>query len=105
MADSPLKVSPLAELLQHLQGSRAQSLFQRVEELRSRLTRLMILITVLIVVGFVFAQDIFLLLQQPLVAAVPQQKEVLHFAGPMEVMMSYMKVSFLLAVGLSAPYA
>jgi sec-independent protein translocase protein TatC len=99
-ADSPLK-----SLLDALQSSRADSLFKRVEELRARLVRISLVMLVMVCVGFFFAKDIIQVLKQPLQAALPREHEVLHFTGPMEVMLSYMKVSFLLAVVVAAPYA
>jgi len=103
LSDSPFKDSPLGDLLAHLQSSRAQSLFDRIEELRTRLGRLLLVMTVLIGGSFFFAQDIFLVLRGPLATALPGQKNVLHFAGPLEVMLSYMKVSFLLGATATAP--
>jgi sec-independent protein translocase protein TatC len=99
------ETSPLSTLLNALQSSRAQLLLGRVEELRGRLVRLAVVMLLGLGVGFFFAKDIILILQQPLAAVLPLQKRALHFTGPLEVMLSYMKVSFLVAVILSSPYA
>lgn len=96
--------SPLSGLLEHLQGSQVQSLLKRVDELRGRLLKILMMLTGLVCVGFFFARDVLLLIKSPLYEAIPNQSEVLHFTGPLEVMMSYMKVSFLLAAFLAAPY-
>ena len=97
--------SPIKALLDALQSSRAQSLFERVEELRGRIVRMAGLMLVFLCVGFYFSKDIINVLKQPLADALPHQKNVLHFTGPLEVMLSYMKVSFLVAAVLVAPYA
>ena len=57
------------------------------------------------IVAFVFAKELIVFLKGPLIEALPGQKEVLHFTGPLEVMMAYMKVSFLVALVLAAPFA
>lgn len=99
------ELSPIQSLLQHLQGSRAQSLLQRVDELRAMLLRWAIVLFILVGVGFYFARDIIDFLKIPLSEALPHQKNALHFTGPLEVMMAYMKVSFLMAFLLALPLA
>ena len=62
-------LSPIQTFLQLLQGSRAQSLLQRVDELRAMLLRWAIVLFVLVGVGFYFARDIIGFLKIPLAVA------------------------------------
>ena len=96
--------SPIKAMLDALQSSRAQSLFERVEELRGRIIRLAVLMLVFLCVGFYFSKEIINYMKEPLAAALPHQKNVLHFTGPLEVMLAYMKVSFLVAALMVTPY-
>jgi len=91
-------------LLHHLQSSRAQELLGRIDEFRALLVRFSIVMVVFVGAGFYFAKDILLFLKEPLAAAIPMQKNVLHFTGPMEVMLAYMKVSFMVGLIVAAPY-
>ena len=91
-------------LLHHLQSSGAQDLLARVDEFRVLLVRFSAVLMVFVGAGFYFAKDILLFLKEPLAAAIPMQKNVLHFTGPMEVMLAYMKVSFMVGLIVAAPY-
>lgn len=97
-------LSPIQEFLEHLKGSRAQDLMARADELRSRLLRTTAVVFAVFIVCFVFAQKIFVWLKHPLMEAMPKGGD-LHFLGPMEVFICYVKVSFLIAACVSAPYA
>ncbi|MCX6108305.1 MAG: twin-arginine translocase subunit TatC [Proteobacteria bacterium] len=91
-------------LIDHLQSSRAQDLLRRIDELRALLVRFSVVLLAFVCGGFYFAKDILLFLKEPLAAAIPSQKNVLHFTGPMEVMLAYMKVSFMVGLVVAAPY-
>jgi len=91
-------------ILEYLQSEEVQSLSRRVGDLRTRLIRVSLVVFVLFGLALFFCQDVFLILKQPLVQALPAGKEVLNFTGPMEVFMAYMRVSFLIAAFTAAPY-
>ncbi len=95
--------SPLAAFLDRLRNSDAQSLFQRIDELRSRIIKCLIVITAIFIGCFALGRYIFKYLKVPLLAALPEGQKRLHFTGPLEVFMAYMKVSFLIAVVIAAP--
>lgn len=95
----------IAEFLDHLRITPVGKLMERADEFRSRFVRAMIVFTVVFcgVVGF--AKPLFGLLKSPLVQALPPGKATLHFTSPMEVFLSYVKVGFLAAAVVTAPYA
>ena len=97
------ELTPLQTVMAHLEGSRAQTLFKRVDEFRSILVKWCSVFLLFVAIGFYYAQNIINILKIPLRDALPGQGEVLHFTGPLEVMMAYMKVAFLLAFLLSLP--
>jgi sec-independent protein translocase protein TatC len=81
------------------------SLGGHLGELRERLIRSCL--CVLIFFAFSFWKGAYLLqfLKKPLLAALPAGTPgVLHFTGPMDVLMGEMKVAFLASVILSCPY-
>lgn len=95
--------SPVQALLDRLRNSEAQSLVERVDELRSRLIKCIIVIGMVFVGCFVAGRYIFAYMKAPLLAALPEGQRQLHFTGPLEVFTAYMKVSFLIAVLVTAP--
>jgi sec-independent protein translocase protein TatC len=99
-SDNP---SLLAEFLERIRNSPAQNLIDRVEELRIRIVRAVVIVTVFFIACFSGAKPILELLAAPLIAALPEGSKNLNFTGPLDVMMCYMRVSFLLAIILAAP--
>jgi sec-independent protein translocase protein TatC len=96
-------MSNVQALIAHLEASRAGSLLKRVDEVRSMLVKWVSVFLVLVSIGFYFAQDLINFLKIPLSEALPGQLQVLHFTGPLEVMMAYMKVAFLAAFLMALP--
>lgn len=96
--------SPLTDLLERLQNDRTASLLTRVDELRKRILRLLIVVFVIFCVCFTFGAEILGVLKLPLQKAMPNTKSLLHFAGPMEVFYAYVKVSFLTAAVIVGPF-
>ncbi len=96
-------MSDVHSLIAHLESSRAGSLFRRVDEVRSMLVKWVSVFLLCVSVGFYFAQDIINFLKIPLSEALPGQHQVLHFTGPLEVMMAYMKVAFVAAFLMALP--
>ncbi len=94
-----------ANFLAALKDGPAGSLLARADEMRWRLVRTTVVTSVVFIACFIFAKPIFGVLKQPLAAALPSNADVLHFTGPMEVFVSYVKVSFLFAAIITAPYA
>ncbi len=77
---------------------------EKVEEVRSYCARILIILFVGIGIGFFTAKDLINFLKIPLQAAVPSQSNPLHFTGPLEVMLAYMKIAFLVGICVAAPY-
>lgn len=80
-------------------------MLKNVEELRLRLIRSLVVIFVVFLGSLYFASDIINFLKVPLFMAMENRKTVnLYFTGPLEVFMAGLKVSFLMALVVSAPY-
>lgn len=86
-----------------LQGGKIMSLWEHLEELRSRLIRSVLGFFVLFCICMVFNEEILLYLKEPLINALPPGVDALHFTGPMDVFMVGMHVAGLTALVFSGP--
>ena len=84
-------------------GGKIMGLWGHLDELRDRLVKSLITIMVLFVISMAFSSKILNFLKTPLVAALPDGKDALHFTGPMDVFMVNIKVAFLMSVIFGAP--
>jgi len=82
---------------------KAMGLMDHMDELRARVVRSLVAIILLFLVAFSFAEYILNFLKVPLVDALPKGNDVLHFTGPMDVLVANIKVSLLVAVIGSCP--
>lgn len=96
--DSPVKV-----MLRRFSELEQGPLLSRLEDLRARLIRIMVVIFAVFCLTFAFAQQLLHWLCQPLTAALPAGVQALHFKGPLEVFVAYVQVSFMTATCLAAP--
>ncbi|MDO8520402.1 MAG: twin-arginine translocase subunit TatC, partial [Deltaproteobacteria bacterium] len=76
---------------------------EHLTEFRTRLIRSMIALVATSVVGLVFSKKIFLFLQTPMLAALPEGG---HFiaTNPFESYVTYFKVALLAGLFLASPY-
>ena len=79
-------------------------LMQHLDELRTRVTRSVVVIMIAFLLLFFKAQDLINFLKTPLVNALPPGTPALHFTGPLDVMFTGMKVSFMAAVIVTSPF-
>jgi sec-independent protein translocase protein TatC len=79
------------------------TLWEHLDELRSRLVKSLFTIMILFIAAFSFANPIITFLKGPLVAAFPDGQGTLHFTGPMDVLVANIKVAFLAAMVFGAP--
>jgi sec-independent protein translocase protein TatC len=79
------------------------SLWDHLDELRTRIVRAGIGLLVCFFIALAFSAKIVSFLKVPLEAALPEGQSVLHFTGPMDVFMVNIKVAFLVAVVFGAP--
>lgn len=86
-----------------IKGGKVMSLWEHLEELRSRLIRGVIAFFALFCVCMVFNEEILLYLKEPLINALPPGVDALHFTGPMDVFMVGMHVAGLTALVFSGP--
>jgi sec-independent protein translocase protein TatC len=91
----------LAEELLH--GGKVMSLWDHLGELRTRLVRSMIAVMVFFAAIFAFGEEVIGFLKGPLVQALPQGANALHFTGPMDVFLANVKVSFIGAITFAGP--
>lgn len=93
----------LSDFFQRLESLEQGPILGRLEELRSRLIRCMVVVFAVFVLSFVYAKDILLYLESPLISALPAGARVLHFTGPMEVFVAYVQVALTIALCVSLP--
>ncbi|MGE0172021.1 MAG: twin-arginine translocase subunit TatC [Oligoflexales bacterium] len=94
---------PLLEGPHGKNDPKAMSLWEHLDELRSRLIKSISSIGVLFLGAFAFANPIINFLKEPLLVAFPENQAQLHFTGPMEVFVANIKVSMLAAIVIGAP--
>lgn len=82
---------------------KVMSLFDHLSELRQRLVVSIIAVLVFFVVALLFSSEILTFLKQPLTLALPGEKNVLHFTGPLDVFLMSIKVSILTAIVFACP--
>lgn len=86
-----------------IKGGKIMSLWEHLEELRTRLIRGVMAFFALFIVCMIFNEDILIYLKQPLINALPPNMDALHFTGPMDVFMVGMHVAGLCALVFSGP--
>ena len=84
--------------------NKVMSLWEHLEELRSRLIRSVVVFFAIFCVCMLFNEEILLFLKQPLIDSLPSNMDALHFTGPMDVFMVGMQVAGLASLVLSAPF-
>lgn len=77
---------------------KAMGLMEHLDELRARVVRSLLAIIVIFLIAFSFADVLLNYLKLPLVQALPEGSQDLHFTGPMDVLVANIKVSFLVGV-------
>ncbi len=83
------------------------SFLDHLEELRTRILRALIAIAVAFVICWVFVQDIFVIVSQPVLEALEASgstSEALVFTSPTQPFNLFLRVAFLAAVFLSSPF-
>ena len=82
---------------------KVMGLMEHLDELRGRIVKSLIAVIVLFAATFTVASHVFEFLKAPLVQALPEGANALHFTGPMDVLIANIKISFLMAVIGSCP--
>lgn len=80
-----------------------QTYFEHLEELRKRLINSFIAIIVATVGSFIFADRLFKLLVQPLLAAMPEDNQRLIFTNLPEAFVAYLKIALVAGIFISSP--
>jgi sec-independent protein translocase protein TatC len=83
---------------------RAMPMLQHLDELRRRVTRSVAVLMIAFLILMVKSQTLLNYLKTPLVNALPPGVPALHFTGPLDVMFTGMKVSFMAAVVVTSPF-
>ncbi len=86
-----------------ISDGKVMSLWEHLDELRRRLFKSALIITVLFFAAFAYANPILNFLKQPLLNALPPNVNALHFTGPMDVFMANIKVAFLTSILFGCP--
>jgi sec-independent protein translocase protein TatC len=82
---------------------KVMGLMDHLGELRGRVVKSFLAIVILFMIAFTFADLILNHLKGPLVDALPEGSQALHFTGPMDVLIANIKVSFLVAIVAGCP--
>ena len=85
------------------EGGKAMPLLEHLGELRGRLVKCAGIVILLFLVGISFANYLIDFLSQPLVSVLPENANVLHFTGPMDVFVASMKISIVASLVCSCP--
>lgn len=91
------------DLLEDIKESPVSSLFEKGEELRRRLTRLILIIIAVFGVIFYFSIELISLIKIPLLQSLPVAKSKVYFKDPLEGFMVMLKVSLLISIVLTLP--
>lgn len=88
-----------------LHGGKAMPLLEHLGELRDRLVKCAIFVLILFFIGVYPPVSKILIdfLSGPLISVLPENANVLHFTGPMDVFIAGVKISIISALVLSCP--
>lgn len=86
-----------------IEGGKVMSLLDHLSELRSRLFKSLVSVLVLFLISMAFSSQIINFLKGPLIGAMPDVTNILHFTGPLDVFLTSIKVSLLSSVVFSSP--
>ena len=84
-------------------GAKIMSLWEHLDELRSRLVKACSSVVLIFFVAMAVAEKLILFLREPLLEVLPPKYANLHFTGPLDVIMAEMKVAFLVSIVLGCP--
>ena len=91
------------DFLKDIRESPLSVLFEKGEEFRRRLTRLLLIIIAVFAFVFYFSVDLISLVKAPLLESLPPAKSKVYFQDPLEGFMVMVKVSFLLSISACLP--
>lgn len=100
MSDSK-KTERAQEALLH--GGKVMSLWEHLNDLRAVVVKSGLFVLLLFFIALAFSTQLIEFLKVPLVDALPEGANSLHFTGPMDVFSASLKVSFLVALILGCP--
>jgi sec-independent protein translocase protein TatC len=85
-------------------NQKMMTLFEHLDELRSRLVKSLIAILAVFGTAMFFANEIIGFLKLPLQQALPDATSTLHFTGPMDVFVAQIQVSIMLSILFACPF-
>ena len=88
---------------QDSEDAKVMGLLEHLDELRARMTKSVVSVLVIFFGTFGFADQLMNFLKQPLIKALPEGSNALHFTGPMDVFIANIKISFLVAIVAGCP--
>jgi sec-independent protein translocase protein TatC len=91
------------EATSRAENLKVMGLLEHVDELRSRIFKSVLAILILFVGAFYFSEQILNFLKGPLIEALPEGSNALHFTGPMDVFMAQCKLALFVAMLLGCP--
>lgn len=79
-------------------------LWQHLDELRSAIIRVLLVLGVLVAILFNYSEHVVVLLEKPLLDVLPEGNRQLYFTGIADKFMIYIKVSIIAALAVGSPY-
>jgi sec-independent protein translocase protein TatC len=85
-------------------GDVTMTILEHLEELRSRLIKILIAAAFGFAVGYYFSKPILDFLEKPLIAALPEAQKQLIYTGLTEAFFTYLKVGLLVGIFIASPF-
>jgi sec-independent protein translocase protein TatC len=80
------------------------TILEHLEELRSRLVKILIATAIGFGIGYYFSNEIFAYLKKPLILALPEASKNLIYTGLTEAFFTYLKVGLLAGIFIASPF-
>jgi sec-independent protein translocase protein TatC len=85
-------------------GDLTMTILEHLEELRSRLIKIIIAAALGFAVGYYYSKPILDFLEKPLIAALPEAQKQLIYTGLTEAFFTYLKVGLLAGIFIASPF-
>lgn len=89
---------------QDLGGTKEQPVWEHLDELRTRLVRVTVALSLTTLIAYQYSDKLVRWLEAPLLKALPADQAFLYFTGIADKFFAYMKISFVAGLALSSPY-
>ena len=84
-------------------NDKEMTFIEHLEELRKRVIKCIIGVSVGFIVSYIYSKELFSLLMRPLILILPKTQKQLVFTNPIQPFMVYLKVALIVGVFISSP--